>query len=192
MSKLILLSLAISFCLIACMQNRKDIGETILVDKGVEIPISGCVEANEKIFGTSVNTIAFCKCLIPKFYEDLKNDSEKLRLLKEGKWAELSKEKKEIIAQYYQDCFSKTANVDSLSKMTITLSMAEKIKKGMKQQLVGSSIEKTNDIDKYCDCMIKSMQTDFTSKEIMSDNFTETEKYKKALEKCLSMTKKNN
>ena len=162
----------------------------MLVDKDVEIPISACVEANTKILGNSVDPVAFCKCLLPKFYADLKNDPEKLKLLKEGNWYELSKEKQELIIKYYQDCISKTATTDTTAKLTITPRMAEGIRKQMKQDLIGSPIEKTNDVDRYCDCMINSLETEFTAKEIMQTDFNETEKYQKVLTNCLETTRK--
>ena len=174
----------------ACGQKSNS-GDTVTVDKGVEIPISACVEANSKILGNAVDPVAFCKCLIPKFYQDLKNDPEKLKLLKEGNWYDLAKDKQEIVAKYFQSCMSMTATNDSTVKFTITPRMAEGMKSKMKQDLIGSDIEKTNDVDKYCDCMINSLQTDFTIKEIMQDNFNLTEKYQKALEKCLKSTRKN-
>ena len=177
-------------CLSACGQKNKS-GDTITVDKGVEIPIAACVEANSKILGNSVDPVAFCKCLIPKFYQDLKNDPEKLKLLKEGNWYDLAKDKQETVAKYFQSCMIQTATNDSTAKFTITPRMAVGMKSKMKQELIGSDIEKTNDVDKYCDCMINSLQTDFTIKEIMLDNFNETEKYQKTLEKCLKSTKKN-
>jgi hypothetical protein len=86
---------------------------------------------------------------------------------------------------------TQTSTNDSTAKFTITPRMAEGMKKKMKQELIGSDIEKTNDVDKYCDCMINSLQTDFTVKEVMQENFNETEKYKKVLDKCLKSTKKN-
>lgn len=177
-------------CLLACGQkNSNDV--TVTVDKGVEIPIAGCVEANSKILGNSVDPVAFCKCLIPKFYQDLKNDPEKLKLLKKGNWYDLAKDKQEVVAEYFQSCMSQTATNDSTAKFTITPRMAVGMKSKMKQELIGSEIENTNNVDKYCDCMINSLQTDFTIKEIMQENFNGTEKYQKALEKCLTSTKKN-
>ena len=175
--------------LFSCEQQQSK-GDTIIVDNDVEIPIQACVEANSKILGNSVDPIAFCKCLIPKFYADLKSDPEKLKLLKKGNWYDLSKDKQELVIKYYQGCISQTATNDSTAKLTITPRMAEGIKKQMKQSLVGSDIEKTNDVDKYCDCMINSLQTDFTAQEIMQTNFNETEKYQKAVDKCLRTTKK--
>lgn len=172
----------------ACGQKAKT-GDTITVD-GIEIPLAACVEANGKILGNAVDPVAFCKCLIPKFYQDVKNDPEKLLLLKKGSWYDLARDKRELVTKYFQSCISQTATNDSTAKLTITPRMAAGMKNKMKQELIGSDIEKTNDVDKYCDCMINSLQTDFTIKEVMQDNFNETEKYQKVIEKCLKLTKK--
>jgi hypothetical protein len=179
----------VGLCLSACGQKHQE--ETVVVEKGVEIPIKPCVEANTKILGNSVDPVAFCKCLIPKFYEDLKNDLEKLKQLKEGNWYDLSKDKQDLVIKYYQNCIFESATNDSTAKLTITPRMAERIKAQMKKDLIGSEIEKTNDVDKYCECMINSLQTDFSAKEIMQTNFSETEKYQRMVDKCLKATKKN-
>jgi len=175
--------------ILSCRQTQTE-GETVTVDNGVEIPIKACVEANKKILGNSVEPVAFCKCLIPKFYADLKNDPEKLKLLKEGKWDELSKEKQELVIRYYQDCITQTATADSTSMLTITPGMAESIKATMKKDLAGTEMEKTNDIDNYCNCIVNSLKTGFTAKEVMQTNFNETAKYKKLVDSCLRTTKR--
>lgn len=174
-------------CLTACKQTETE-GETVTVGNGVKIPIKACVEANTKFLGSSVDPIAFCKCLVPKFYADLKNDPEKLRLLKEGNWYDLSKEKQELVSEYYQGCISETATNDTTARFTVTPRVYAGLKKKMKQDLVGTEIEQANDVDKYCDCILNSMQTDFTVKEVMQDNFNETEKYKLTVDSCLKTT----
>ena len=186
----ITLIISICFYLSACGQNQ-NLGETVLVDTDVEIPIKACVEANSKILGNSVDPVAFCKCLIPKFYVDLKNNPEKLQLLKAGNWYDLSKDKQELVAKYYRECMLQSATKDSTAKFTVTPRMAVGMKKKMKQDLIDLDIEKTNDVDKYCDCIINSLQTDFTVKEIMKEHFNETEKYQKMVDKCSETTKKN-
>jgi hypothetical protein len=188
--KHLILLLSICFCLPAFAQQQNTGDTIIIVDKNVAIPITACVEAHTKILGKAVDPVTFCKCLIPKFYADLKNDPEKLRLLTEGNWYDLSKDKQELVTKYYQDCIAQAATSDTTAKLIITPRVAEGMKKKMKQELMGSAIEKTNDVDKYCDCMINSLQTDFTVKEIMQPNFNETVKYQTALEKCLKATKK--
>src|SRR5215203_435149 len=186
------LTIFISMCfyLSACFQ-RQNQGDKIVLDNGVEIPIKGCVEANTKILGNSVDPVAFCKCLIPKLYDDVKNDPKKLKLLKEGNWFDLPKDKQELVVEYFQDCMNETATDDSTARFTITPRMADGMKKKMLQELRGSEIEQTNDVDKYSDCIINSLQTDFTVKEVMQDDFNETEKYKQVVARCLKTTRKN-
>lgn len=188
MKQLILSTLV---CLFFSACEQKLVGETVVVDEDIEIPIKPCVEANTKILGNSVDPVSFCKCLIPKFYEDIKNDPEKLEQLKEGNWNDLSKYKQELVIKYYQNCISQSATNDSTAKLTITPRMAEGIKGQMKKDLIGSEIEKTNDVDKYCDCIINGLQSDFSAKEIMQTNFNETDKYQKLVDKCLKATKKD-
>lgn len=92
--------------------------------------------------------------------------------------------------KYYQSCITQAATNDSTVKFTITPYMAAGMKKKMKQELIGSEIEQNNDVDKYCDCIINSLQSDFTVQEIMRDKFNETEKYTQVVEKCLKSTTK--
>lgn len=175
----------------ACGQSKTN-GEVVIVDQNVEIPIKACVEINSKIFGGSVEPVELCKCLIPRLYADLKNDPQKLKLLKDGNWDKLSWEKKDLIVKYYQSCMDKSITVDSTTKLTITPTMAGIMKKQLKDKLKGTGIEKTNDVDKYCDCLISSMQTDFSANEIMQPNFNQTASYQKMNKKCLAISKKDN
>ena len=176
-------------CLLSCEQKSND-GETVLVGKGIKIPIAACVEANSKILGKSVDPVLFCKCFIPKFYEDLKNDPAKVKSLRDGDWYDLARDKQEMVAKYFKNCMEQTTTNDTTVKFTITPRMATGMKKKMKEELAGSEIEQTQDVDKYCDCIINSLQNDFTIKEVMQENFNETDIFKKAQEDCLKSTKK--
>lgn len=117
-----------NLCFIACGQ-KVDRGESVVVDDGVEVPIKPCVEANTKILGNSVDPVAFCKCLVPKFYADLKDDDEKRKLLQDGNWYELSKDQQESMVEYYESCMTASATNDSTAKFSISPRMADGIKK---------------------------------------------------------------
>jgi hypothetical protein len=95
------------------------------------------------------------------------------------------------MANHYQECASLATTNDTTAKFTITPRMAEGIKKKMKEELIGSDIEKTNDVDLYCDCIINGIKTDLTAQEILQPNFNETEKYQKVLDRCLNSTMKD-
>ncbi len=79
---------------------------------------------------------------------------------------------------------------DSAAKDSISPKMAETLRQSMKKDLAGSEIQKTNDVDKYCNCIVDSLQTSFTMKEILDAEFTDSKKYRKVKDTCLKSTKK--
>jgi len=184
-----LLTLITIFCLAACGEKRSQV-DIVIVDNNIEIPIDGCIEAQKKIMGNSVDATSFCKCLIPKMYSEFKSDPEKLKLLKEGKIDQVSKDKIDLVAKFYSDCISQSSTNDSTTRMTISPKMGEQIKQEMKRNLIGTDIDRTNDIDQYCDCLINGMRTEFTAKEIMQEDFNQSEKYQTLGKRCLQSTLK--
>jgi hypothetical protein len=176
-------------CMFLWACKQKDKGEIVTVGDGLELPITACVEVHGRAFGKAIDARAFCKCFLPKFYEDTKGNPEMLKLLKEGKWHEINIEQQESAALKFQDCFVAASTGDSTAKFVMSPRMIEKMKVNMKLQLKGSEIDSTNDLDKYCDCLANSFD-DFTAKEIVQGDFIETEKFQKIAENCLQSTRK--
>ena len=176
--------------LLACGESQNH-SDTVIVESGVEIPIQACVDAHSVILGDAVDAINFCKCLIPKVFTDLKGDPEKLKLLQEDKWYDVSIEANDLIASYYLECVSFAAGDDSTARITFTPRMLIDMKNKIKQELAGTEIEETNDVDRYCDCILNSMQTDFTIKEIVEENSKNLEKLDRMLAECLESTRKD-
>lgn len=186
--KYIFISLGVCLGISACAE--KDKGETVTVDEGLSVPISTCVEVNGRTFGKAIDARAFCLCFLPKFYRDIKDDPEKLKLLKQGRSNEIKVESQEVTNQNFQDCMVEASTEDSTARFVMTPRMVEQMKEAMKLKLAGSEIEQTNDLDKYCDCMVNSFQVDFTVKEIVRDDFNQTAKYREVNEYCLKESKK--
>ena len=84
-------------------------------------------------------------------------------------------------------CNSKESN--EKSKDRISPEMATTLKKAMVEDLTGSETSKTNNIQKYCDCVVDSLQTSFTKQEIMEAEFTDSRKYKKVQDTCMKSTR---
>jgi hypothetical protein len=171
----------------SCAQDQ---GVTVTVEAGIEIPIKACVEANSKILGNSVDPVAFCKCVLPKFYKDFKDDPAKLKLLNEGNFSEISITDKEILATYFQNCISASATNDSTAKLTITPRMRVKMFADMKKEVMQTDLKNTQDVDVYCNCILDGMQTDFTIREIMQEGFKESEKSQALANKCILISKR--
>ncbi len=177
------------FSLFACKQKQtKD--DSIVMNDGTEIPLKPYLEAYSKTLGKSVDTKEFCKCYVPKYYAFLKQHPDKLKLFKEGKPVDLSESDHDELYNPYLDCIAQTASNDTTIKVTFKEDVIMQMKNSMKSDLSGSEIEKTNDINEYCDCIIDGIQKEFTAKEFYRNDYTESDKYKKLTEKCLEITKK--
>lgn len=75
-------------------------------------------------------------------------------------------------------------------KDRISPATATTLRNAMVKDLTGSEISKTNDIQKYCNCVVDSLQVSFTTQEIMEAEFTDSRKYKKVQDTCLKSTRK--
>lgn len=174
--------LIIIVLIIGCKQNSKNV---VVVGNGMKIPIDACVEANTKILGNSVDPVAFCRCMIPKFYETYKDDPQKLKFLEDGKYDQSDLEQGQAAAVFYSECMSQSATGDSTARLTITPRMERGIREGIKNVFGGTEFEKTNDLDAYCDCIIKGMKTELTAKEVMQANSADSVKFERMREKCI-------
>ena len=74
-------------------------------------------------------------------------------------------------------------------KDRISPAMASTLKQAMVKDLTGSETSKTNDIQRYCDCVVDSLQSSFTTQEIMEAEFTDSRKYRKVQDTCLKSTR---
>lgn len=75
------------------------------------------------------------------------------------------------------------------TKDRISPQMATTLRNAMVKDLSGTEIAKTNDIQKYCNCVVDSLQLSFTTQEIMEAEFTDSRKYKKVQDTCLKSTR---
>lgn len=178
----------IGFSSCSFAQTKEDKDGFVVVSDGSEISLKACVEANTKIMGNSVNVPDFCKCFVPKFYETLKGDAAAVKAFEERNYFDAKYV--DIMKADMRACFAQNATNDATAKIVITPRMAETMKKQMKKAVEGTELETTNDIDKYCDCVIEGIGKEFTTKEIMETAWSESEKYGVLIDKCQLFTKK--
>jgi hypothetical protein len=196
--KQILGLLTLGLCLAACGQRnqvpppREQAGSDRFVLKGkdLEMAVDACVQANSKILNKSVNTEQFCRCLVPKMVENFKSNPKEMKALLTGDVSGMSNEQMLAVRKLYQTCMAEAATGDSTAAITVTPHMADVMRRNIKYGLKGTEAEQTHDVDKFCDCMIDSLQTNFSAKEVMQPNFEQTDKYQQMLQQCLSRTKK--
>ncbi|MBO9562785.1 MAG: hypothetical protein J7621_08430 [Niastella sp.] len=182
------------FCVLGlvlgCKQKKTSKeADTITID-GIEMPIGSCIDVQNKVFGNSIDTKKFCTCFLPLLYDGLKNDPEMLELFKKGKLEFMSQFNKDSFALVYEHCINDAATTDSTTRLVLTPRMVKSIKATLMQRVREEGMEQIVDVDLYCDCIIDGLQTHFTAKEVMQENFNETEKYTVFMQQCQEKAKK--
>jgi hypothetical protein len=184
-----IVGLFVLLSLSACQQKQPK-NDTITMGDGTEISLQPHVDLYSKILGKSVDTKEFCKCYLPKYYSFLKLHPDKLKLFNQGKPVELSEADYSNLEAPYLNCIIQTATNDTSIKVTFTNDVIGEIKMALKNELSGSKTEKNNDIDKYCDCLIKGIQKKFTAREFYGGDYIRSKKYNMLEAKCSDLTKK--
>lgn len=154
----------------------------------LKVPIQACITSNEKILDGLDEINAYCECLIPEVYTLVKDDREKVAMMKKGNldFIKLSNDP-EFLAKA-EKC--RPENVDLRNKAPVSdylmPHMARGIKIGLRDDLIAKGMADQLDIDAYCDCMVEGIRTTFTIDEFSNKKVHETEKYLTLDKECKS------
>ena len=157
------------------------IPSNFLVINGLKIPMNKCIDGSVKIVPNEKERKEYCKCLAEK----ITNDSD----LKEKYKKDLEKGQLDKVFKELQST-DKFAQLDIESCMTSieikwTKSLANTMKENWKRELIGTTFEQSNDIDKFCNCLISEYQK-HPINEIMKDGFYESDIALSINEKCMN------
>ncbi len=160
-------------------------------DKGLAIPIKSCIESNERTVAKSQAVVDYCQCMIPKVYDFLRDDKEKVALIKEGNLDFLLTTNDPTLFEISKKCLPAERPPAKAKKLAEVFD--ERIEKGIRLSLLNHHDEAwkvQHDIDVYCDCFINSLKNDFTTAEYGSGEFVTSEKYANMKAKCKAEAKK--
>lgn len=135
---------------------------------GMTIPLKKCIDGQKEFFPDFEERKKLCECMA----ENLSN-SDKIK--EEFQW-ELRKGRFDIIADGIKSNKELANEVDlevcmtNVRTITWTDKLIEASKKSMLQELNNSDLKETNDIEKYCDCIIDEF-TKIPFKEVQNDSF---------------------
>lgn len=151
----------------------------------LKIPLGKCIDGNKKIIPNYEDREEYCRCFVEKitndsdlkkkYQDDLINDkvTEVFEKIKSNpKFQELG----------IKDCASSI-------KMKWTEYLANSMKKNWKKELLGSEFETTNNVDKYCDCLLNEFQKHPLHK-VIEQGYTESQEGIDIIEKCTSLSLK--
>ncbi|MGH1387664.1 hypothetical protein [Kordia sp.] len=167
--------------------SRKAIPSDFVNINGIRIPLGKCIEGNSKVIPDLEERKSYCLCFAEKIVNDSTLRSEYKVRLENDKFSKVILELQNtpaFIELDFENCLKSV-------KMVWTYKMIKSIKKTWKKALLGSEFEKTNDVDAYCDCLIKEYRI-YPLRKVMEDGFFESNIATEIQEKCTKESEKKN
>ena len=134
---------------------RPQPNQYIIEINGLKIPLDKCIAGNVNIISDLKERNEYCACMAQKMVNDADVISNYKSLLQNGQFDEIMADLKN------KDKF-KSLGLENCYKLTNSLKWTETMKKSIKtdfsNQLKGSYLELTNDIEKYCDCLVEKLE----------------------------------
>jgi len=176
----------VTFAFVAFFNLGANLAPThILEINGLKVPLGKCIEGNRRIIPDEKEREEYCKCFIEKITNDTQLKSKYQEQLETNKVNEVFEEIQE--SPKFQDLGIEDCMTSVQMKWSDNL--ANSMKQNWKMELSGTEFENTNDIDKYCDCLIEEYRQ-FPLDEIMEDDFAESQKASEIDEKCRKQSEK--
>ncbi|WP_143164820.1 hypothetical protein [Chryseolinea serpens] len=150
---------------------------------GLRIPIKRCVDGNRRIIPDEKSREAYCVCA----FEKITNNPE----LKEKYKARLEDNKATEVLQELESQFGTLGIRDCLlsSGINWTAPIADAMIRNWKKELTGTEFEQTNDVNKYCDCLIGEYQK-FPLREVAAEGFGESAASIRVVQACAEASRK--
>ncbi len=162
--------------------------DEIININGMNISIGGCMKGSKRIVPDENERREYCSCLAT----ELTSSKEVLQKYN----TELANGR----IEYIVSDMDKNGLLDSLEiercfdfqnlNMRWTSSLKNRLKSLWTEQLTGTEFETTNDIEKYCDCVLNEYQK-YPISEIFNDEFNNSELYESIEEKCIEESLKS-
>ena len=146
---------------------------------GFKVPIGECIKGNRKIIPDEKERNEFCTCYAQKILNDPDLKLMYGTRLQNNDFTKVIKEIQEsptFLELGFENCLKSVT-------MEWTDKLANSMKESWEKQLTGTEFEQTNDIDQYCNCILKEYRK-YPLSEIMKDEFSESSKAQEIDEMC--------
>ncbi|GAA3594644.1 hypothetical protein Q4Q39_06985 [Flavivirga amylovorans] len=153
---------------------------------GVKIPINKCIDGSVRMIPKENEREDYCICLAEKITSDSQLKEKYIKDLEMGEFDKIIKDLNDtdkIIELGIESCFTSL-------EMQWTNTLANSMKRNWKKQFEGTEFEESNDVDKYCDCLIEEYRK-FPLTKIMEVGFNESEEAMAIDEKCTKESFRN-
>lgn len=178
---------AISFAVFALVAVFKVVakgtpGQYVTIN-GLRIPVKRCMDGNSRIIPDEKSREAYCVCA----FEKITNNPA----LKQKYKARLEDNKTTEVLQELEPEFGTLGIKDCLltSGIAWTEPISDAMVRSWKKELTGTEFEQTNDVNKYCDCLIKEYRK-YPLHEVAAEGFGESATSISIVQACMETSRK--
>ena len=176
----------VTFAIVAIFSlGAKVVPSNFVEINGIKIPLGKCIDGNRRIIPDEKEREKYCKCFIEKITNEPELKSKYQKKLEDDKVNDVFKEiqsSPKFLELGIEDCMSSI-------KMKWTDNIANLMKRNWEKELVGTEFETTNDIEKYCNCLVDEYRK-FPLDKIMEDGFAESKEAGEIDDKCTKQSEK--
>ena len=162
------------------IQTKK---EEIIVE-GHHVDKGPCMYAMNELFGRGVDSSKVCDCLIPKFYQLIKDDSSKMKKFEEMGFFKLQGASNDSATLLLGRCVSQNIT-DTSAKLDLE-KFREPFFKKLKDTLPFYPEFQGYDSDSLANCFFESLAGKVTIKEYFSEDYIKVDKIRAAIKNCLT------
>lgn len=158
-------------------------GKNEIVVAGHHVDKQPWLFAMNELFGRSVDSSKLCNCLIPHFYELIKNDPSSMKKFEEMGFFKLEGALNDSAQSLLANCVRQNI-IDTSFRIDM-----EKFKgpflKRLKDSLEHCPEFRTFNQDSLANCFFQSLKGNITIKEFFSEDYLKIQKLKVAMTNCL-------
>ncbi len=167
----------------------KKVVDEIVVDN-IHIPRKPCINIVNEMFGKGVDSSKVCDCLIPHFYNFIKNDSTLVERFKQSDgFFKLEGPMQDSAILLFADCVRPNI-IDTNFKFQLTPEYSLAFKDKLKKGLALKNEFKNIDSETFSNCIVEKLNGDITIGEYFSDDYFEVPKIKNIMTVCIEQATK--
>jgi hypothetical protein len=160
-------------------------GKEITVE-GHQVSLLPCQSGINELFGSGIDSVGMCKCLLPKFYQLIKDDPDKINHFKEVGFFKLEGKPNDSAILLFRDCALSNL-LDTNYKIKISQYFKASLVNKFKDQFESKIQLSTIQYEDFMKCVFENMDGKITIKEYFADDYTENDKIRKIISNCLQV-----
>jgi len=154
---------------------------------GIVISKTPAIEVINDICGNAVDADKTSDCLLPAYYELIKDDTAEVRRFKEIGFHVLSGDKQDSSLYVFRNCILENI-IDTNGKINFTAEMKAKMMTMIKQKMATMNLLANQEIESLCNCMVDSLNN-LTVRDYFSDDYLKNERIQVLFNRCKQQAK---